>query len=257
MGGRQRIGHRLLPKGPVDAARQILLFVGAYVLYQLVRGTVDQNDVAQASWNATKVIDFQRRLHVFVEPQLQQWALHFHWLTDACTWFYLGGNYAITGGALLWIYLRRNDSFYFVRNMFVISMIVALVGYSLFPTAPPRLMPAWGFTDVIQQVTGVSAAHGSASIFVNMYAAIPSMHVCFALMTGLSLVRFSRHWAWRAVWGIYPLLVTFVVIATGNHYLTDAVLGAATAALSALLAKQLLARVRPEVWAFDRRQVQA
>jgi membrane-associated phospholipid phosphatase len=76
-------------------------------------------------------------------------------------------------------------------------------------------------------------------------------------MTGLSLVRFSRHWAWRAVWGIYPLLVTFVVIATGNHYLTDAVLGAATAALSALLAKQLLARVRPEVWAFDRRQVQA
>lgn len=234
--------------------RQILLFVGAYVLYQLVRGLVNGNDIARASWNATKVIDFERTLHVFVEPQVQAWALNMHWLMDFATWFYINGNYAITGGALLFIYLRRNDSFYFVRNMFMIAMVVALVGYSLYPTAPPRLMPEWGFTDVVQQVTGVTAEHGSASAFLNLYAAIPSMHVCFALMTGISMYRFSNHWFGRVIWGLYPLFVTFVVVSTANHYVTDAFLGAATAAFSAATAKYLLARARPDAWAFGHAQ---
>jgi PAP2 superfamily len=253
----RRIGEGLLPNGRIDALRQVLLFAGAYVLYQLVRGLIGADDVARASWNATKVIDLERTLHVFVEPQIQQWALNFHWLMDFATWFYLNGNLAITAGVLLWIYLRRNDSFYFVRNMFMIAMVIALVGYSLYPTAPPRLMPEWGFTDVVQQVTGVTAEQGSTKALLNLYAAIPSMHVCFALMSGLSMVRFTRHWASRALWALYPLFVTFVVISTANHYLTDAFLGAATAALSALLAKELLARARPHAWAFGQRRVQA
>ena len=53
----------------------------------------------------------------------------------------------VTFGVLLWIYVRRNDSFYFVRNMFMVAMVIALVGYAMYPTAPPRLMPEWGFTD--------------------------------------------------------------------------------------------------------------
>jgi hypothetical protein len=246
----RRLADQVLPNGKLDAVRQIMLFVGAYVLYQLVRGLVNGNDVARASWNATKVIDLERTLHVFVEPSVQRWALNFHWLMDFATWFYLNGNYAITGGALLWMYLRRNDSFYFVRNTFMIAMLIALVGYSVYPTAPPRLMPEWGFTDVVQQVTGVTAEHGSAKAFLNLYAAVPSMHVCFALMTGVSMYRLASHRIVRAGWALYPLFVAFVVVATANHYLTDAFLGAATAVVSALAAKQLLARARPDAWAF-------
>ena len=243
-------GDQLLPKGRLDAARQVLLFVGAYALYQIVRGLTGGNDVARASWNATKIIDLERTLHVFVEPRIEQWALNVHWLMDFATWFYLNGNLAITGGVLLWIYLRRNDSFYFMRNTFMIAMLIALVGYSVYPTAPPRLMPEWGFTDIVQQVTGVTAEQGSAKAFLNLYAAVPSMHVCFALMTGASMFRLSKRWIVRALWALYPLFVAFVVISTANHYLTDAVLGAATAGISALAAKELLARVRPDAWAF-------
>ena len=247
----RRLGDRLLPKGALDAAHQLMLFVGAYILYQIVRGLVNREDApAVASWNATKIIDLERRLHVFVEPGVQHWALSFHWLLDGMTWFYLNGNYAISGGALVWIYLRRNDSFYFVRNMFLIAMAIALIGYTLYPTAPPRLMPEWGFTDVVQQVTGVTAERGSASEFLNLYAAIPSMHVAFAMMTAVSMFRFGRHWAARLIWVLYPPFVAFVVIATGNHYLTDVVLGALTAGVSALLARDLLARARPDAWAF-------
>lgn len=248
----RRLPGELLPNGWVDAVRQISLFCGAYLLYQLVRGLINANDVARASWNATKVIDLERTLHVFIEPSVQRWALNIHWLMDIATWAYLNVNYAVTGVVLLWIYLRRNESFYFLRNTYMIAMVIALVGYALYPTAPPRLMPEWGFTDVVQQVTGVTAEHGSTAALLNLYAAIPSMHVCFALLTGGPMSRFVKHrWA-RALWLVYPVFITFVVISTGNHYVTDVVLGGFTAGISTLLAKQLLARARPDAWALPR-----
>ena len=231
--------------------RQLLLFVGAYALYQLVRDLLNGNDVAKASWNATKVIDLERALHVFIEPSVQAWALNERWLMDIADWTYLNAHYAVTVGALVFIYLRRNESFYFVRNTFMIAMAIALVGYALYPTAPPRLMPEWGFTDTIQQFTGITVEKGPGSALLNLYAAIPSMHVCFSLMIGWPMSKLVNHRAPRIAWRLYPLFISFVVIATGNHYLTDVVLGALTAGTAALLAGKLLARARPDVWAFS------
>jgi membrane-associated phospholipid phosphatase len=243
-------GTRWLPRGWGDALRQVLLFVCAYLGYQVVRGLIDGNDVAKATWNATKVIDLERALHVFIEPSVQAWALHVHWVIDIADWTYLNAHYVVTFGALLFIYLRRNDSFYFVRNMFMIAMLIALIGYAVYPTAPPRLMPEWGFTDAIQLFTGVTAEKGPSSALLNLYAAIPSMHVCFALMIGLPMARLVKHRPAQIAWCVYPVFISFVVIATGNHYLTDVFLGAVTAAVSGLLAAHLLARARPDAWAF-------
>jgi membrane-associated phospholipid phosphatase len=248
----RQIEARVLPRGWADVVRQFSLFLGAYVAYQLVRGLIDGNDVAKATWNAYKVINLERTLHIFVEPSIQTWALNKRWLMDIADFTYLNAHYFVTIGALTFIYLRRNDSFYFVRNMFVIAMAFALVGYALYPTAPPRLMPAWGFTDSIQQFTGITVEHGPSSALLNFYAAIPSMHVCFAMMIGWPMARLVKH-RWAAVlWAVYPLFITFVVIATGNHYLTDVVLGALTAIASSVLAGKLLARARPDAWAFGR-----
>jgi membrane-associated phospholipid phosphatase len=250
---RRRLGSieaRVLPHGWSDVIRQLLLFVGAYLLYQLVRGLVNGNDVARASWNATKVINLERTLHIFVEPSIQAWAVNKHWLIDIADWTYLNAHYFVTLGALVFIYLRRNDSFYFVRNMFMIAMAMALVGYALYPTAPPRLMPEWGFTDTVQRFTGVTVESGPGSALLNFYAAIPSMHVCFAVMIGWPMARLVSWRPGKVIWSLYPLLITFVVVATGNHYLTDVILGALTAGAAALLAQRLLARARPDVWAF-------
>ncbi len=244
------IEARLLPRGWPDALRQVLLFLGAYLAYQVVRGLVNGNDVAKASWNATKVIDFERTLHVFIEPSIQGWALNKHWLMDIADWTYLNAHYVVTFGALAFIYLRRNESFYFLRNMFMIAMAIALVGYALYPTAPPRLMPEWGFTDAIQQFTGITAEKGPSSALLNLYAAIPSVHVCFALMIGWPMSKLVEPRPARIAWRVYPVFISFVVIATGNHYLTDVVLGVLTAGVSALLADKLLARAKPDVWAF-------
>src|ERR1700759_1459831 len=146
--GLRAVRAGLLPRGWSDALRQLGLFALAYVGYQIVRGAAEGH-VSPAAWNATKLIWVEHKLHIFVEPSVQAWTTGTGWLIDATSWMYVNCHFTLTFGAVLWIYLRRNDSFYFVRNMFLVAMGLALVAYVLFPTAPPRLMPEWGFTDSV------------------------------------------------------------------------------------------------------------
>jgi membrane-associated phospholipid phosphatase len=244
------IEARVLPRGWQDLFRQVLLFVGAYVLYALVRGIIDGGNPYRPFGNAMKIINLERVLHVFVEPSIQSWALNKHWLMDFADWTYVNAHYVVTACVLLFIYVRRNESFYFVRNTFMIAMAIALFGYWLYPTAPPRLMPEWGFTDSISQFLGGWVDRGAGHAFLNFYAAVPSMHVCFALMVGWPMMRLVASRPAKVAWALYPVWITFVVVATGNHYLTDVFLGALTAGAAWLLAGRLLARARPDTWAF-------
>ena len=242
-----------MPRGYSDLFRQIGLFAGAFALYNLVRGLVESGSPYKPFGDAMKIINFERATHIFVEPSVQAWAQSTHWLIDATDWIYLNGHFFVTLTVLVFIYVRRNDSFYFVRNVVIVSMAIALVGYWLYPTAPPRLMPEWGFTDTVSQlVTGGKgwSDNTPAGAFVNTYAAVPSMHICFALIIGVSMSRLVRRRWMRIAWLVYPLLVTFVVVATANHFFIDVFLGALTAGAAAFVAKRLLARARPEKWAF-------
>jgi hypothetical protein len=160
----------------------------------------------------------------------------------------VNSHFTVTTAALAFLYLRRNERFYFVRNMFVVAMAIALLGHVGFPTAPPRFMPELGFRDSVAAFTGVDSH--TSNLLVNPYAAVPSTHVAFALMLAVPLARMARHAAVRALWTAYPVLITLVVIATANHWWVDAVLGAATAAVSALAAQALLGRARPDAWAW-------
>jgi hypothetical protein len=226
----------------VDLLRQLSLFALAYAGYQLVRGLTAVTG-GRPFADASRIIGFERTLHVFVEPRLQRWVTtHAHWLLDLADWTYLNAHLALSAGALSFIYLRRRDSFHLVRNMFLVAMLIALVGYCVYPTAPPRLMPQWGFTDSIQQFTGVNGEQGVAGLLLNPYAAVPSTHVCVALMIGLQMSRLVHSRVASVLWRAYPAFITFVVVVTGNHYFTDVVLGAFTAGASTLLAKQLLAK---------------
>jgi len=238
----------MLPKGWTDLLRQILLFCGAYWLYRLVRGEVGDR-VGVAFENARHIVGVERALGLFAEPSVHRWAEAHEWIADAASWMYVNSHFVVTTFALAFLYLRRNEHFYFVRNMFMVAMGIALVSYFLFPTAPPRLMPELGFSDSVADFTGLDTDTSSA--LVNPYAAVPSMHVAFALMLAFPMARSARHGAVRALWLVYPAVVTFVVVATANHWWFDAVLGGATAAVSALAAQALLARARPHAWAWD------
>jgi PAP2 superfamily len=251
--GIRAIDARLLPRGWTDALRQLALCALAALMYDLVRSLVSDGNLYKPFGDAMRIIDLERAAHIFVEPSINAWVQSNHVLVDVADWIYLNGHFFVTIGVLVFIYLRRNSSFYFVRNTLIVSMGFALVGYWLYPTAPPWMMREWGFTDSISDfVTGGfgSVASGPGKAFLNFYAAVPSMHVCFALIIGLSMRRLvRRRWA-RFAWTLYPLLVTFVVVATANHYFTDVFLGALTAGVSVLVSQRLLARAKPNVWAF-------
>lgn len=239
---------RVLPRGPRDLLWQILLFCGAYWAYRLVRGQVYDQSVA-AFANARDIVDLQQALHLFVEPDIQRWAVGTGWVEDVGSWMYLNTHFVVTTVTLAFIYLFRNEHFYWVRNMFMVAMGLALVGYVAFPTAPPRLMPDLGFTDSVMQFTGVTPSSDVNALY-NPYAAVPSMHVGFALMLAISVIRMTRHTWVKAVWAIYPLAVSLVVVVTANHWIFDAVTGAAVALVSALAAQVLFARVWPAHWAW-------
>ena len=236
----------MLPKGWTDLLRQILLFCGAYWLYRLVRGEVGDR-VGVAFENARHIVGVERSLGLFAEPAVHSWAEAHEWIADAASWMYVNSHFVITTFALAFLYLRRNEHFYFVRNMFMVAMGIALVGYLLFPTAPPRLMPELGFSDSVADFTGVGADTSGA--LVNPYAAVPSMHVAFALMLALPMARSARHGVVRALWLVYPALVTFVVVATANHWWFDAFTGALVAGLAGVAAI-FCARLRPTAWAW-------
>jgi PAP2 superfamily len=237
------IQARLLPRGPFDVVRQVLLFGTAYYCYRLVRGAVDDPVGAAVAFKHAREL-------IFVEPSIQAWASTKPAIIDSASWMYINAQVTITVGALVWLYLRHNASFYFIRNMFAIAMAIALVGYIALPTAPPRFFPEWGFVDSVSDLVGVRHDSTAVDTLFNPYAAIPSMHVAYSLMIAVPLARLSKHRVTRIVWSLYPPLVAFVIVATANHFLTDAFLGACTAGAAAWAAAAM-ARVRPSDWAFE------
>jgi hypothetical protein len=239
-----------LPKGWGDLIRQFVLFLIVYQGYQVVRGFAD-GKAALAFSNGGHVIDLERSLGTFFEPGFQGAVIdHARWLIDFANWSYFNTHFVVSLAFLAWLYLFRNEHFYFVRNMFMVAMLLALVGYAAFPTAPPRMFPEYGFTDTIATFTGIEQdANTKASFLVNAYAAVPSMHIAFSLMIAVPAMALSRTAIARALWSLYPLLVFFVIIVTANHYWFDAAAGAAVACLAAATATQL-ARVRPHAWAW-------
>jgi membrane-associated phospholipid phosphatase len=239
---------RWLPKGWGDLGRQAAILVSVDLAYTFVRGIADSQRAVAMS-NGQTIIDLEKATGSFFEPSWQAFFLPMQGVIDVANQIYLNAQFSVALGFLVWLYLFRNESYYFVRNMFVASMGLALIGYTLYPTAPPRMFPEYGFVDTINDFSNVNHDSSLAKIFINPYAAVPSMHCAFAMMIGASAVMVCRNWWSKAWWAIWPLLVSWVTIVTANHYWVDAVLGWLVALCAALIAVRL-ARVRPEAWSF-------
>ena len=242
------IGSRL-PQGWGDAGRQLAILVGVDVAYELVRGIAD-GQRSEAIAHGQRVIELEQSTHTLFEPSLQAFFLPAHWLIDLANQAYLNAQFSIALGFLVWLYLFRNESYYFVRNMFVVSMGLALVGYTLYPTAPPRMFPEHGYVDTIVDFSNVNHDSTLARVFINPYAAVPSMHCAFALMIGATGYKVCRNWLPRVLWAAWPIVIAWVVIVTANHYWLDVALGWGVALTSALIAQWALARARPHAWSW-------
>ena len=213
-----------------------------YATYEATRGLV-AGDRQPAIERARQILQLERTLHLFAEPQVQHLAARFPGLLGTLSLSYVTLHLLVSGGLLLWLYRRRPAIFPLVRTTVIIASAISLAGFLVFPTAPPR-MAATGLSDSVSHAA-VSLNHGLVSSLYNPYAAVPSMHAAYALIVGAALIRYGRRTGLRLAGALYPLFVLFVIVATGNHFFFDAATGAIVAAASGALAL-LLARPAPQ-----------
>ncbi|MEV4191289.1 phosphatase PAP2 family protein [Streptomyces toxytricini] len=162
---------------------------------------------------------------------------------------YASLHYLVTPAVLVWLYRRRPHAYTAARTWLVASTLLGLVGFTLLPTCPPRLLdPAHGFTDTMAQYSAygwwgaeASAPRGMGGL-TNQYAAMPSLHVGWALWCGVLLWRYGRRPLLRALGAAYPALTVLVVMGTANHYFLDAAAGAAVMAAGYAIARRLPSR---------------
>src|SRR5919206_1783972 len=217
-------GRRYLPRGYADFGRQVLIWFGFLLAYQVARGFADR-DPAKAFENGWRVIDIEQRLAGLGELTLQGWTQSSHFLAELVSWTYWNSEFTVIGIALLWVYLRRNGAFTRFRNTILLANVLGLIGYVLLPTAPPRFFTSMGFTDTLGQLGGLNHGSGLVELASNPYAAMPSLHAADALIVGVVLASVSRHWTAKILWLLWPVWVWFAVMATGNHFWLDVFAG--------------------------------
>lgn len=215
---------------------ELSLVVGLYLVYEGARGLVAQN-AARSVRHAHLLVSLEQSVHVFFEGGVQHAASAVPGLTGLLGIAYLGMHLSVTAALLLWVHQRRAAAFAFVRTTLLVASGLALVGFLVFPTAPPRLAGI-GIADTVS-AHEVTLNGGLVNLLYNPYAAVPSMHIGYALVVGATLIKLARHRALRVAGALYPLLMLLVVTATGNHFFFDAFAGALVAALASVAALRI------------------
>jgi PAP2 superfamily len=215
--------RRYLPLGWGDLARQFAIWFGFLAVYQIARGIADRHP-DRAFANGLRVVTIETDVtHRLYELTFQNFVDQRIWLEKLVSWTYWNSEFTVVGLALLWVYLRRHDSFIRFRNSILLANVLGLFGYVFMPTAPPRLLDL-GFTN--------THTDGVVTLAANPYAAMPSLHAADSLIVGIVLAHVCRHWWAKAFWCLWPAWVWFAVMATGNHFWLDCLAGAGVALIS-------------------------
>ncbi|MDH4177911.1 MAG: phosphatase PAP2 family protein, partial [Thermoleophilia bacterium] len=153
----------------------------------------------------------------------------------ATSYTYWLSQFAVVGATLLWVYFRHQDRFAGFRNWLIAANLVGLLGYALLPTAPPRMFPEWGFSDVLAEHASLTQESGLVAFSANPYAAMPSLHAMDALIVTIVMIGLVRSPLSKLLWALWAPWVWFTVMSTGNHYWLDVAAGVAIALATAVV----------------------
>jgi membrane-associated phospholipid phosphatase len=227
----------------VRGAAELGLLAGLYGVYMLSRAAIGVQ-VAAAEHRGLQILHLESALHLDVEQPLNQVVSALPALGLVFAYLYATLHYIVTPVVLGWTATRGRSGYLTARNSLLLATVAGLVMYWLLPTAPPRLLDV-GLVDTMARFSGAgwwgeaASAPRGMEAFSNQYAAMPSLHVGWAVWVALCL---SRHLTSpilrRAAWA-YPTLMAAVVMGTANHYLLDVLAGALCALAGAKLATLL------------------
>ena len=172
------------------------------------------------------ILSLERTLHLDPELTLDRWLASHHTLGLIVADYYDNAHFVVTLGLLGWLWWRRADIYRPLRNSLVLVNVLAFIVFWRFPVAPPRMLVSLGFSDVVANTHAFGSWHtGALASQANQLAAMPSLHIAWAVWCTLVVWQLSRRLWVRAVAVLYPFLTAFAVLATGNHYLLDIVGG--------------------------------
>ncbi|MBT2387859.1 phosphatase PAP2 family protein [Streptomyces sp. ISL-1] len=235
---------------------ELTLIAVVYAAYSAGR-LLARGDVTTAVDHGMAILRAEKALLLNAEHPLNRLFTQTPALGIPADFAYASLHYLVTPAILVWLFRRRPARYHAARTWLMLSTLLGLVGFTLLPTCPPRLLDAGqGFVDTMAQYSSYGWWGGEASAprglgaMTNQYAAMPSLHVGWALWCGVMLWRHGRTPLMKVLGVAYPLLTTLVVMGTANHYFLDAVAGAAVMGVGALLtrpAMRLADRVRTRV----------
>jgi PAP2 superfamily len=229
---------------PIGA--ELVLFLALMVVYEWLRDLVAVSDPVTPLGHALDVIDVEKALGLFVEPDIQDWAHSVPGGELVTTWLYTLSHTTGFVVMFLWMWFRRRRFYAAFRNWFWVANGLAVVGYWLYPLAPPRLTDL-GLEDPTKASLELGGALSWFQPFRNEFAAMPSMHFGYTFLFALTLVWMHRGSPWRWLAFLWPAAMLFVIMATANHWWLDAV-GGGACVLLALAMVDPLTRSLPQPW---------
>lgn len=221
---------------------EILILWALYAVYTQIRNsTPDQTRQAYA--NGNWILDFEDKFHIAIERPLNSLADSTPWVAAVSALEYSTLHFYLTPAVLIWVMVRRKAAYRKIRTTIVMTTGLALVGFYLLPTAPPRLMGD-GFTDIMAKTSswGWWSTSGSpaSEAISNQFAAMPSLHCAWAAWAGAVIfLQARRDWV-RLLGLLYPFATFIAVMTTGNHYLLDVLAGIGLVAFSAIIVNRRL-----------------
>lgn len=210
---------------------QALLIVGIEVSDDMVRGLIAPRPIGPPLANAIRVMDFERAHGFWLEPSTQRFFEHTHHLLGltigwaqvmpVANLIYELGHGLVTCAFALWIFWRRRTLFPFIRNIFIGATALSVLIYNLFPVAPPRLALGLRYDGHPFHFIDTVFDNGGVNLSFDRYAAMPSLHIAWALIVGLTLFWLARPLVVRLFGLVHPVIMSLCVIVTGNHYIVD------------------------------------
>ncbi len=203
--------------------QEMAIIAFGYWLYTLGRNAIPEQ-AAIARRHGRSIQDLQQTLHLNWELSFNRFVGGHEWLAQLMDYYYATLHFIVTPVVMVWLFVRRPHVYRGARTVLVATTLLALLGFYLYPTAPPRLLPHFDYIDTVLRFhTWGSFADPNIAEHSNQYAAMPSLHIGWALWCGLAIFACARRRWVRALGLAYPVGTLIVIVGTANHFVLDAV----------------------------------
>jgi hypothetical protein len=217
---------------------ELAMAIGLYAMYEVVRG-FGSTTLSAARLHTEEIVALERHLGVFVERAVQQAVEHVPAAPMLLGFAYMSLHFGATAAAMIWVHRSHRDRFAMVRTTLVVSTAVSLAIYVLYPAAPPRLA-GMGFADTVTDEAGINLSSDALGSLYNPFAAVPSLHFGYSLLVGVTVAVLARRRWLRWMGAAYPAFMLFTIVATGNHFIFDAVAGGVVVVAAYFVARALV-----------------